>query len=125
MTYLTYRLVLLAISLCGALVKANDPILEGEDCTTDISCLSSCCNNDGNYSITGKCVDIEEDERCKSRRFLSQSILIAYLGLFFILIVVCSLMKRKPVNDYAAYVRNKKCEGLGSEVVFGNVLGSQ
>ena len=71
MTYLTNRLVLIALSMFWALVMANDPILEGEDCSTDISCLSSCCDNDGNYDIIGKCVDIEDDDRCKSRRFLS------------------------------------------------------
>ena len=90
---------LIASAMSATLVLATDPIFNGDPCKYDVMCLSSCCNNDADWSVDGICVKIEEDDRCSRRREVSRIILACYLSLFVLLIFVCGLMKKKQVSE--------------------------
>ena len=111
MVDLTYILCLLTFTLTITLVSAgHDPILNGDPCKIDVDCLSSCCDNDHDYSKEGVCVEIDEDSRCKSRRTVSQIVLVTYLGIFVLLIVVCGFMKHAQVSKEKVRIRSLKFE---------------
>ena len=40
----------------------------GDTCYTDSSCESYCCDNDGNYHVSGECVPLDESDRCSKRK---------------------------------------------------------
>ena len=90
---------LIACAMSATLVLATDPVFNGDPCLYDVMCLSSCCNNDEDWSVEGKCVDIDDDDRCSRRREVSRIILVSYLSLFVLLIFVCGLMKKKQISD--------------------------
>ena len=111
MANLTYILSLFTLALEFSLVCAGqEPIPNGDPCKIDVDCLSSCCDNDHDYSKMGVCVDIVDDSRCESRRTLSRIALFTYLGIFVLLIAACSFMKYTQVSKEKARIRSLKFE---------------
>ena len=96
-------MIRLLLSLAGTACALQK--VDGLVCDYDSQCESFCCNNDNDFSRSGVCIDVHEDERCQQRMERDQLTLKYLVGLFVFTVVSCGLIKfvrdrehRKSIN---------------------------
>ena len=70
---------------------------ETAECYTDSSCESRCCNYAEEYKVAGSCVPIEDWPRCVDRKKHHRIALYCFLSAMIVIVVVCTMMKKKEV----------------------------
>ena len=109
-------LVLLSVLLYPSQVAA-ELIEDPEKCKSDTACEYRCCTYTEEYVVEGKCVAIEESDRCSDRKKNHRIGLYCLLALLVIILVVCTLMKKKEIRSKRAALMQLKIEQSHEEKV--------
>ena len=92
-------------------------IEEKEYCKSDTACEYRCCTYTEEYVKEGKCVAIDEFDRCSDRKRNHRIALYCVLALLVIILVVCTLMKKKEIHSKRAALLQLKIEQAHEEKV--------
>ena len=84
----------------------------GQSCETDTQCVSFCCNNDGNYTITGNCTHIEDNARCEQRKQNDTIALIVILIVIWVVAGICFYAKVQQERKKKADIETLRILGV-------------
>lgn len=80
-------LVILLVHQCLAQIEVNGT------CYTDTECITYCCDNNANYTISGLCKEVSEDARCELRKKNDLIGLVCTLLAVWIAVISCGIAK--------------------------------
>ena len=83
---------LLFVMLNGIVLAASVEVCE---CKTDTECETRCCDTPDEYHECGECVEINDLQRCESRKKHHRTALYVMLALLFIVTTTCIVFKKK------------------------------
>ena len=125
---------ILSLALSADQVAAGD-IDVGGFCTDDTACVTFCCTNDQKFDTEGKCIEIEEDTRCKKRKLEYRLILSFIIIMMVVISLVFGWMKKKELKAKedrllklkitAANEERKRVERGGDKDEFADLLANK
>ena len=125
-------LISTALLIYGALAGDIDI---GGICKDDTSCVTYCCSNDNSFDKEGKCIEIDDNERCRSRKYHYNIALIIIILLMIVISVLFGFMKKRDIEANESRLRKLKIEAYNDEKKriergeekddFSNILGDK